>query len=108
MIYISKPSNVNHYHLRSVGDSISANNPSNANAYVYAWGDGSSNDNVAESGSPAGSVGGANITHDYSSQNAGSYTLTMTGSGQPDLTVQSDNDTVVFSLENVPAKSAST
>jgi hypothetical protein len=79
------------------------NTTQNANAYVYAWGDGSSNDNVAESGSPAGSVGGANITHDYSSQNAGSYTLTMTGSGQPDLTVQSDNDTVIFSLENVPA-----
>ena len=35
MIHISKPSNVNNYHLRSVGDSISANNPSNANAYVY-------------------------------------------------------------------------
>jgi|TARA_R110002074_G_scaffold712_3_gene4170 hypothetical protein len=79
------------------------NTTQNANAYVYAWGDGSSNDNVAESGSPAGSVGGANITHDYLSQNAGSYTLTMTGSGQPDLTVQSDNDTVVFSLENLPA-----
>tara|TARA_B110000444_G_scaffold16103_1_gene13854 strand:- start:3958 stop:7293 length:3336 start_codon:yes stop_codon:yes gene_type:complete len=79
------------------------NTTQNANAYVYAWGDGSSNDNVTESGSPAGSVGGANITHDYLSQNAGSYTLTMTGSGQPDLTVQSDNDTVVFSLENLPA-----
>jgi hypothetical protein len=79
------------------------NTTQNANAYVYAWGDGSSNDEVTESGSPAGSVGGANITHDYLSQTAGSYTLTMTGSGQPDLTVQSDNDTVVFSLENLPA-----
>ena len=79
------------------------NTTQNANAYVYAWGDGSSNDSVAESGSPAGSVGGANITHDYLSQTAGSYTLTMTGTGQPDLTVQSDSDTVVFSLENLPA-----
>lgn len=79
------------------------NTTQNANAYVYAWGDGSSNDNVTESGSPAGSVGGANITHDYLSQTAGSYTLTMTGSGQPDLTVQSDNDTVVFTLEALPA-----
>ena len=35
MIYISKTNNVNNYHLRLVGDSISANNPSNANAYVY-------------------------------------------------------------------------
>ena len=79
------------------------NTTQNANAYVYAWGDGSTNDSVAESGSPAGSVGGANITHDYLSQTAGSYTLTMTGTGQPDLTVQSDSDTVVFSLENLPA-----
>lgn len=79
------------------------NTTQNANAYVYAWGDGSANDSVSESGSPAGSVGGANITHDYLSQTAGSYTLTMTATGQPDLTVQSDSNTVVFSLEDLPA-----
>ena len=79
------------------------NTTQNANAYVYNWGDGSSNDSVSESGSPAGSVGGANITHDYSSQSADSYTLTLTATGQPDLTVQSDTAQVTFALEDVPA-----
>ena len=79
------------------------NTTQNANAYVYNWGDSSSNDNVTEAGSPAGSVGGANITHDYSGATAGSYTLTLTATGQPDLTVQSDSVNTIFALEDVPA-----
>ena len=79
------------------------NTTQNANAYVYNWGDSSSNDNVTEAGSPAGSVGGANITHDYSGATAGSYTLTLTATGQPDLTVQSDSVQTIFALEDVPA-----
>ena len=79
------------------------NTTQNANAYVYNWGDSSSNDSVSEAGSPAGSVGGANITHDYSGATAGSYTLTLTATGQPDLTVQSDSVQTIFALEDVPA-----
>ena len=79
------------------------NTTQNANAYIYNWNDGGSNDTPTEAGSPAGSVSGANITHDYFSQSVASYTLNFSGSGRPELTDQTDTDTVAFNLKAVPA-----
>jgi hypothetical protein len=78
------------------------NTTENANTYLYNWNDGNT-DSVVEAGSPAGSVSGSAITHDYQSASVGSYVVTMTANGQPDISGQQDSDTVTFVLENIPA-----
>jgi len=78
------------------------NTTQNGNTYSYNWNDGNT-DSVTEAGSPAGSVSGSAITHDYQSASVGNYTLTMTANGQPDITGQQDSDTVTFVLKNIPA-----
>lgn len=78
------------------------NTTQNGNTYSYNWNDGNT-DSVTEAGSPAGSVSGSAITHDYQSASVGNYTLTMTANGQPDISGQQDSDTVTFVLKNIPA-----
>ena len=58
------------------------------------------NVSVTESGNGAGSTS-ANITHTYTS--AGSYTMTVQSSGTPDITAQTDTDTINFTAEDPPA-----
>ena len=53
-----------------------------------------------------GSVSGGNITHDYSSVSAGSYTVAMRASGTPDITAQNSTDTESITVENVPSAPA--
>jgi hypothetical protein len=76
----------------------------NGDDYVYDWGDSSADDTVTEDGSSAGTVA-ATIDHDYSGETAGgtNYTLTFTANGTPDITAQTDSETLVFQLNDVPA-----
>ena len=80
------------------------NTSQNADSYVYDWGDSSANDNVTEDGSSAGSIA-ATIDHDYSGETAGgtNYTVDFTASGTPDLTAQSDSESLTFTLHAVPS-----
>jgi len=82
------------------------NTTQNGDSYEYDFGDGSTNVTVTESSNGAGSVAGANITHDYSSASTGSKTLTMTASGTPDITAQTDSDSVTVVVEDVPSAPA--
>jgi len=78
------------------------NTTQNGDSYVYTWGDGDNSGTVNESGSPAGSVAGANITHDYNSASAGNYTLSFSTSGTPDITAQTDTDSETIVVKAVP------
>ena len=80
------------------------NTSQNADSYVYDWGDSSANDNVTEDGSSAGSIA-ATIDHDYSGETAGgtNYTVDFTASGTPDTIAQTDSESLVFQLNNVPS-----
>ena len=82
------------------------NTTQNGDSYEYDFGDGSANVTVTESSNGAGSVAGANITHDYSSASTGSKTLTITASGTPDITAQTDSDSVTVVVEDVPSAPA--
>lgn len=74
------------------------NNSVNGNVYSYNWGDGDTDNNIT---SGAGDLS-SNITHSYNGESAGSYNAVITVTGTPDITAQSDTDTVTFTLENVP------
>ena len=78
------------------------NTTQNADDYVYAWGDTSTNDTVTEDGVSAGSIG-ATIDHDYSGETISNHTLSFTANGTPDITAQTDTDSIVFQLNSVPA-----
>ena len=78
------------------------NTSQNADDYVYDWGDTSTDDTLSEDGVSAGSIG-ATIDHDYSGETIGNYTLTFTANGTPDITAQTDSETIVFQLNSVPA-----
>ena len=82
------------------------NTTQNGDSYEYDFGDGSTNVTVTEASNGAGSVAGANITHDYSSASTGNKTLTMTASGTPDITAQTDSDSVTVKVEDVPSAPA--
>ena len=77
------------------------NTSQNADDYVYDWGDTSTDDTPTEDGSSAGTIA-ATIDHDYSSESIGNHTLTFTANGTPDLTAQTDSETLTFQLNNVP------
>jgi hypothetical protein len=82
------------------------NTTQNGSAYVYTWGDGNNSGTINESGNPAGSVGGANVTHDYSSASAGNKTLSFTATGTPDITAQTDTESVTVVVKAVPSAPA--
>jgi len=82
------------------------NNTQNGDSYDYSFGDGSATVTVTEASGSAGSVAGANITHDYSNASTGSATVTLTASGTPDITAQTDSDSVIVVIENVPTAAA--
>ena len=71
----------------------------NGNNYSYAWGDGDTNNNIT---SGAGDLS-SNITHSYNGESAGSYNIVLTTTGTPDISAQSDTETIAVTLENVPA-----
>lgn len=83
------------------------NTTQNGDNYVYTWGDGSNSGTINESGSPAGSVSGANITNDYGSASTGNKTLAFSTNGTPDITAQSDTDSETIVVKDVPAAPAS-
>tara|TARA_S200002703_G_scaffold35567_1_gene30633 strand:+ start:2279 stop:5773 length:3495 start_codon:yes stop_codon:yes gene_type:complete len=77
------------------------NTSQNADNYVYAWGDGDT-DNVTEDGTTAGSIG-ATISHNYLGESTGNYNVSFTANGTPDLTAQTDVDTsITFVLKAAP------
>ena len=82
------------------------NTTQNGDSYVWNYGDGSATVTLVEAGNGAGSVAGANITHDFSSASTGNKTVTMTASGTPDITAQTDSDTVTVRVEDVPSAPA--
>lgn len=81
------------------------NTTQNGDDYVYAWGDTSTNDTVTEDGVSAGSIG-ATIDHDYTGESTGNLTLNFTANGTPDITAQTDSDSIVFQLNSVPSAPA--
>lgn len=81
------------------------NTTQNGDNYVYDWGDTSSDDTPTEDGSSAGSIG-AVIDHDYTGESIGNLTLNFTANGTPDITAQTDTDSIVFQLNSVPAAPA--
>ena len=78
--------------------------------YQYSWGDGTANVTVTEVNAPvppdAGTVLGANITHDYSNATTGSKTLTMQATGTLDITAQSSTVSETIVVEDVPTAPA--
>ena len=81
------------------------NTTQNGDDYVYDWGDTSSDDTPTEDGSSAGSIG-AVIDHDYTGESIGNLTLNFTANGTPDITAQTDTDSIVFQLNSVPTAPA--
>ena len=81
------------------------NTSQNANIYGYAWGDGDVDTAINENGSSPGTIG-ATIDHDYTGESTGNYTVTLTANGTPDLTYQTDTETVTFALKAVPSAPA--
>jgi len=80
------------------------NTSQNADSYVYDWGDSQADDNVTEDGTSAGSIG-ATIDHDYTGETAGgtNYTVDFTASGTPDTLAQTDSESLVFQLNDIPS-----
>ena len=78
------------------------NTTQNADDYVYAWNDGSSNDTVTEDGSSPGSINTV-ISHDFTGVTPGNYTLNFTANGTPDITAQSDTDSLTFQVNAIPS-----
>ena len=81
------------------------NTTQNGDDYVYDWGDTSSDDSPTEDGTSAGSIG-ATIDHDYTGETIGNFTLNFTANGTPDITAQTDTDSITFQLNSVPAAPA--
>ncbi len=82
------------------------NTSQNGDSFEYDFGDSSANVTVTEASSGAGSVSGANVTHDYSSASTGNKTVTMVASGTPDITAQTDSDSFTVKVEDVPSAPA--
>ena len=82
------------------------NTSQNGDNYTFAYGDGTDSGTINESGAPTGSVAGANITYDYGSVSAGSKTLTLSVNGTPDITAQTDTESVTLNLKAVPSAPA--
>ena len=79
------------------------NTSQNADDYVYNFADGTGNIAVTEDGIAAGSIG-AVLDHDFSGISAGTYNLTFTADGTPDLTAQTDQDTAItFTINAIPS-----
>ena len=79
------------------------NNTQNGDFYNIDWGDTTSSGQINEAGAPAGSVAGANITHDYGSATTGNKSLVFAASGTPDITAQTSTQTITIKVEDVPA-----
>jgi hypothetical protein len=84
---------------RSVGNFT--NTSHNGEDYVYAWGDGTSNDVIPDNVS----AGGTSATIDHSFQgSAGNKTVTLTANGTPGTLVQNGRTSIVtMELHDVPA-----
>lgn len=81
------------------------NTSQNGNIYGYVWGDGDVDAAISENGSSPGTIG-ATIDHDYTGESTGSYNVVLTANGTPDLTYQTDSETVTFNLKSVPSAPA--
>jgi len=78
------------------------NTSQNADDYVYNFADGAGNTAVTENGSNAGSIG-AVLDRDFAGKSTGTYNLTFTSNGTPDITAQTDVDTsITFTLKATP------
>ena len=83
------------------------NTSQNADNYFFDFfNDSSSTQAVAQSGTPAGSSGGAVLAKDYSGASNGSITARMRASGTPDTFFQDDEETVTFTMKANPSAPA--
>jgi len=79
------------------------NTSQNADDYVYNFADGAGNIAVTEDGSSDGSLGNI-LENDFGGQSTGTYNLTFTANGTPDLTAQTDQDTgITFTMNATPS-----
>ena len=78
------------------------NTTQNGDAYVYDWGDSSADENVTEDGSSPGTIF-ATLDHDYSGESIGNKTFTFTANGTPDITAQTDSESLTVQLNSIPA-----
>ena len=79
------------------------NTSQNADDYVYNFADGAGNTAVTENGSNAGSIG-AVLDRNFAGKSTGTYNLTFTSNGTPDITAQTDVDTsITFTLKATPS-----
>ena len=78
------------------------NTSQNGDAYVYDWGDSSADENVTEDGSSAGTIF-ATISHDYSGESTGNKAFVFTANGTPDITAQTDSESLTVQLNSIPA-----
>ena len=81
------------------------NSSQNGDIYGYAWGDGDTDLAIPQDGSTPGSVG-ATIDHDYTGESTGNYTVTLTANGTPDLTYQTDTESITYNMKAVPSAPA--
>jgi hypothetical protein len=110
-VTVSDRSADNQYDLYDIvtydGDNLAlvrmTNTSQNADDYVYNFADGTGDISVTEDGSSPGSIG-AVLDHDFTGISAGTYNLTFTADGTPDITAQTDTDTgITFTVNATPA-----
>ena len=77
------------------------NTSQNADDYTLDYGYGTP-DSITEDGSSPGTIG-ATIDHDYTGQATGNYTVQLTANGTPDITAQTDSESLTFQLNSVPS-----
>ena len=83
------------------------NTSQNATNFIYDFfNDSTSTSSINQSGTPAGSSGGAVLAKDYSGTSAGGITCRMRASGTPDTFFQDDEETVAFTMKAVPTAPA--
>lgn len=70
-----------------------SNTSENSDSHEFAWNDGSSNDIEA---------GLNSVQHDFSGVPTGTYALTLTATGTPDITAQTDNDNLNIQVHAIP------
>ena len=74
---------------------VTVNNTSqHGDTFDWNWNDGSANDTTTDLSS---------VAHDFTGVAPGNYQLVMTATGTPDITTQTDTDTLTFQVHAVPS-----
>ena len=70
------------------------NSTQHGDTFDWDWNDGSTNDTTTDLSS---------VLHDFTGVGAGNYQLVMTATGTPDITQQTDTDTLTFQVHAIPS-----